>query len=41
MMLCENDQTISDEATIVDAMNKHFVNITKKLKLKQTETDQN
>ena len=41
MMLSENDQIISDETTIADTMNKHFVNITKKLKLKQTETEIN
>ena len=39
MMLSENDQIISDETTIADTMNKHFVNITKKLKLKPTETE--
>ena len=33
----ENDQIISDETTIADTMNKHFVNVTKKLKLKPTE----
>ena len=33
MMLSESDQIISDEATIADTMNKHFVKITKKLKL--------
>ena len=41
MMLSENDQIISDETTIADTMNKYFVNITKKLKLKQTETEIN
>ena len=41
MMLSENDQIISDETTIADTMNKHFVNITKKLKLKPTETETN
>ena len=37
MILRENDQIISDQRTIADTMNKHFVNITKKLKLKPTE----
>ena len=37
MILSENDQIISDQRTIADTMNKHFVNITKKLKLKPTE----
>ena len=41
MMLSENDQIIPDETTIADTMNKYFVNITKKLKLKQTETEIN
>ena len=41
MMLSENDQIISDETTIADTMNKYFVNITKKLKLKQSETEIN
>ena len=41
MMLSESDQILSDEATIADTMNKHFVNITKKLKLKQSETEIN
>ena len=41
MMLSENDQIISDETTIADTMNKYFVNITKKLKLKQPETEIN
>ena len=40
-MLSENDQIISDETTIADTMNKYFVNITKKLKLKQSETEIN
>ena len=40
-MHSESDQIISDEATIADTMNKHFVNITKKLKLKQSETEIN
>ena len=38
MMLSENDQLISDETIITDTMNKHIVNITKKLKLKPTKT---
>ena len=41
MMLSENDQIISDETTIADTMNKYFYNITKKLKLKQPETEIN
>ena len=41
MMLSENDHIISDEVTIGVTMNKHFVNITKKLKLKPTETETN
>ena len=41
MMLSENDQIISDETTIADTMNKYFVNITKKLKLKQSKTEIN
>ena len=41
MMLSENDQIISDETTIADTMNKYFVSITKKLKLKQSETEIN
>ena len=41
MMLSENDHIISDEVTIAVTMNKHFVNITKKLKLKPTETETN
>ena len=35
MILSENDQIISDQRTIADTMNKHFVNITKKLNLNQ------
>ena len=41
MMHSESDQIISDEATIADTMNKHFVKITKKLKFKQSETEIN
>ena len=41
IMLSENDQIISDETTIADTMNKHFVIITKKLKLKPTKTETN
>ena len=41
MMLSENDQIISDETTIADTMSKYFVNITNKLKLKQSETEIN
>ena len=41
MMLSENDQIISDETTIADTMNKYFVNISKKLELKQSETEIN
>ena len=39
MIHSENDQIISDETTIADAVNNYFVNITKKLKLKPTETE--
>ena len=38
-MLNENKQIISDEITIAEK--KHFVNITKKLKLKPTESETN
>ena len=38
MMLRKSDQVIPDEATIADTINKYFVNITKKLKLKPAET---
>ena len=41
MMLGENDQIISNETITADTMNKHFVNITKKLELKPTETATN
>ena len=41
MMLGENDQIISNETITADTMNKHFVNITKKLELKPTETETN
>ena len=41
MMLSENDQIISDETAIADTKNKYFVNITKKSKLKQSETEIN
>ena len=41
MMLSEKDQIISYETTVADTMNKYFVNITKKLKLKLTETETN
>ena len=41
MMLSENDLIISDETTIADTMNKYFVKITKKLKLKPTEIETN
>ena len=40
-MFSENDQIISDETTIADTVNKRFVNITEKLKFKQTETETN
>ena len=40
-MLNENDQIISDETTTADTMNKYFVSITNKLKLKQLETEIN
>ena len=41
IMLGENDQIISNETTIADTMNKHLVDITKKLKLKPPETETN
>ena len=41
MMHSKNDQIISDETTIAHTMKKHFVNITKKLKFKRTETGKN
>ena len=41
MMLSEKDQIISYETNVADTMNKYFVNITKKLKLKLTETETN
>ena len=41
MMLSENNRIISDEATIADTMNKHFVSITEKSILKPTETEIN
>ena len=41
MMLSENDQMTSDETTIADTMSQHFLNITKKSKLKSTETETN
>ena len=41
MMLSEKEQIISYETTVADTMNKYFVNITKKLKLKLTETETN
>ena len=41
MMFSEKDQIISYETTVADTMNKYFVNITKKLKLKLTETETN
>ena len=41
MMLSEKDQIISYETTVADTMKKYFVNITKKLKLKLTETETN
>ena len=36
MLLRENDQIISDETTITDTTNKHFANVTKKLKFKRS-----
>ena len=39
MMLSGNNQITSDETTIADTMNTNFFNITKKLKLKPTETE--
>ena len=41
VVVSENDQIIFDETTIADTIKKHFVNITKKLKLKPTETETN
>ena len=41
MMFHENDQIIPVQATIAGAMNKYIFNITKKVKLKPTETDIN
>ena len=41
MMFSEKDQIISYEKTVADTMKKYFVNITKKLKLKLTETETN
>ena len=41
MMFSEKDQIISYETTVADTMKKYFVNITKKLKLKLTETEKN
>ena len=38
-MLSEIDQIISDDITIADTMNKHFVNITKKSKLDPTQAE--
>ena len=40
-MLSKNDQIISDQTAVADIMNKYLVNITKKLKLKPTETELN
>ena len=39
MIISENDQIIPDETTTADTMTKLSVNITKKLKLKPTETE--
>ena len=39
-MLSEIDQIISDEITITDTMNKHFVNITKNQNLVQHKLKQ-
>ena len=41
MMHSENDEIVSEETAIADTMNKYFVNITRKLKLKPTETEIN
>ena len=41
MMFSEKDEIISYETTVADTMKKYFVNITKKLKLKLTETETN
>ena len=39
-IISDNDQIISDEATIADTMNKHFDGINKKLKLNQQKLKQ-
>ena len=41
MMRSENDQITSDKTAIADTMNKQFVNITDKFKLKPTTTETN
>ena len=41
MRRIENDQIISDKKSIADTMNKQFVNITAKSKLKPTATEPN
>ena len=41
MILSENDQITSDETIIAEIIEKHFVNRTEKLKLRQTETEAN
>ena len=41
MIFSENDQITPDQATIAGTVNKYFFSITKKVKLKPTETDIN
>ena len=41
MMFSENDEIVSEETAIADTINKYFVNLTRKLKLKPTETEIN
>lgn len=40
-MRSENDQITSDKTATADTMNKQFVNITEKFKLKPTTTETN
>ena len=41
MMLSKNDQIRPDETASTDTINKHFVNMTKDLKLRPTGTETN
>lgn len=41
MMLSKNDQIRPDETASTDSINKHFVNMTKDLKLRPTGTETN